>query len=81
MNSFEVIELARKHVNNDSATQSSATQSSALSCLREAEALQAQGKCVHARNRAVKSLQYSVGILHPDYKAACITISSNIDYT
>ena len=65
MNSFEVIQLARKHANNGALMQSSAQ-----ICLNDAEALQAQGKCVEARNRAVKSLQYSVGIFHPDYKAA-----------
>lgn len=64
MNAFEVIQLARKHVNNGASMQSSAEL-----CLRDAEALQAQGKCVEARNRAVKSLQYSVGVFHPDYRA------------
>lgn len=64
MNSHEVIQLARKHVNNGAALQSSA-----VVCLQDAEALQAQGKCVEARNRAVKALQYSVGVFHPDYKA------------
>ena len=63
MNTFEVIELARKHVNNGAVMQSSAQ-----ACLESAERLQAQGKCVEARNRAVRSLQYSVGVFHPDYK-------------
>lgn len=65
MNSFEVIQLARKHVNNGAPMQSSAQR-----CLNDAEALQAQHKYVHACNLAVKSLQYSVGVLHPDYQAA-----------
>lgn len=43
--------------------------SSAELCLKDAIDLQQQGKCVAARNRAVKSLQYSVGVFHPDYKA------------
>lgn len=64
MNSYEVIQLARKHANNGASMQSSAQL-----CLKDAEELQAQGKCVAARNRAVKSLQYSIGIFHPDYKA------------
>lgn len=64
MNAFQVIELARKHANNGAAMQSSAQL-----CLRDAEALQAAGRCTEARNRAVKSLQYSIGVLHPDYKA------------
>lgn len=65
MNAYEVIELARKHVNNGVGMQSSAK-----ACLESAERLQAQGKCVEARNRAVRSLQYSVGVFHPDYKRA-----------
>ena len=65
MNAFEVIQLARKHANNGALMQSSAQL-----CLKAAEDLQAQGKCVEARNRAVKSLQYSVGVFHPDYQAA-----------
>lgn len=68
MNSFEVIQLARKHANNGSEMQSSAQL-----CLKDAEALQFQNKCTEARNRAVKSLQYSVGIFHPDYKATRAT--------
>lgn len=67
MNSFEVIQLARKHVNDGAEMQSSAQL-----CLSDAEALQSEGKCVEARNRAVKSLQYSVGVFHPDYKATLI---------
>lgn len=65
MNSQQVIELARKHADNGSAQASSAKL-----CLQDAESLQGQGKCVEARNRAVKSLAYSVGVFHPDYKAA-----------
>lgn len=65
MNSYEVIQLARKHVNNGSPMQSSAEL-----CLKDAEALQYEGKCAAARNRAVKSLQYSVGIFHEDYRSA-----------
>lgn len=65
MNTFEVIQLARKHAHNGAPMQSSAKLH-----LQDAEALQAQGKCAEARNRAVKSLQYSVGVFHPDYLAA-----------
>ena len=63
MNSYEVIQLAKKHANNGASMQSSAQL-----CLKDAIDLQQQGKCVAARNRAVKSLQYSVGVFHPDYK-------------
>lgn len=65
MNAYEVIQLARKHANNGASMQSSAQL-----CLQDAIDLQRQGKCVEARNRAVKSLQYSVGVFHPDYQAA-----------
>ena len=50
MNAYEVIQLARKHANNGASMQSSAQL-----CLKDAEELQAQGKCVEARNRAVTS--------------------------
>lgn len=65
MNSYDVIQLARKHAANGSAMQSSAQL-----CLKDAEALQHKNQCASARNRAVKSLEYSVGIFHPDYIAA-----------
>ena len=64
MNAHQVIELAKKHVDNGAAMSTSARL-----CLDDAIALQAQGKCTEARNRAVKSLQYSVGIFHEDYRA------------
>lgn len=64
MNSHQVIELAKRHVDNGAAMASSARL-----CLDDAIALQAQGKCVAARNRAVKSLQYSIGVFHKDYRA------------
>jgi len=65
MNSYEVIQLAKKHVDS-----TAVMQYSAKLCLADAVRLQYQGKCAEARNRAVKSLAYSVGVLHPDYKAA-----------
>lgn len=64
MNSYEVIQLAKKHANNGAPMQSSAQL-----CLKEAIDLQQQGKYEAARNLAVKSLRYSVGVFHPDYKA------------
>ena len=65
MNTNNVIILARKHVGNGAAMESSARL-----CLADAIALQAKGKLTEARNRAVKSLQYSVGVFHPDYRRA-----------
>ena len=68
MNAYEVIQLAEKHVANGATMQSSA----ALA-LADAKALQKLGKCVSARNRAVKSLEYSVGVFHPDYQATKVS--------
>ena len=67
MNSYEVIQLAKKYANNGASMQSSAQL-----CLKDAIDLQQQGKRVAARNRAVKSLQYSVGVFHPDYKVCAL---------
>lgn len=64
MNAYEVIQLAEKHAANGSEMQTSAQMA-----LADAKALQSRGQCVAARNRAVKSLEYSVGVFHPDYKA------------
>ena len=63
MNSFEVIQLAKKHVNNGAVMQTSAQMR-----LAQAESCQKLGMCVEARNHAVKSLQYSVGVFHSDYQ-------------
>lgn len=62
MNSYEVIELAKKHIDN------AINKESAILCLNDATELQSKGECTSARNRAVKSLQYSVGIFHKDYQ-------------
>jgi uncharacterized protein (UPF0332 family) len=44
--------------------------SSAKLCLRDAKALFAAGKYEYAIGRAVRSIEYSVGIFHADHKAA-----------
>ena len=59
----EVMILARKHVGGP-------MESSARICLADAVALQDAGDYEAARVRAIKSLAYSVGILHPDYQRA-----------
>lgn len=65
MNSFDLINLARKHASNGSEMQSSA-----MLCLQDALCLFAQNKFAEARNRSLASLRYSIGVLHPDYCAA-----------
>jgi len=65
MNTKEILDLARKHVNNGAAMASSA-----LLCLRDAEGFAHAGLEPIARNRAVDSLKYSVGIFHPDFAKA-----------
>lgn len=65
MNTKEILELARKHVRNGAAMESSA-----LLCLEDAENFARSGVEAIARNRAVASLKYSVGIFHCDYQKA-----------
>lgn len=65
MNANQVIILARKHVGNGAAMESSARL-----CLTDAVALYDDGKHDDAKARALKSLAYSVGILHADYQRA-----------
>jgi hypothetical protein len=47
-----------------------AMESSARLCLTDAIELQAEGKLDDAKARALKSLAYSVGVFHADYKRA-----------
>jgi len=65
MNADKVIILARKHVGNGAAMESSARL-----CLSDAVALYDAGKLDDAKVRALKSLAYSVGINHADYRRA-----------
>ena len=66
MNTAAVIVLARKHVGNGAAMESSARL-----CLADAVRLSDEGDLSNAKARALKSLAYSVGIAHADYiKAA-----------
>lgn len=59
----KVINAAEKHVNNGAAMQSSAEL-----CLFDANTLIQQGNYAAAEKRALRSLAYSVGIFHSDYK-------------
>ena len=59
----QTLALARKHLGGD-------MESSARLCLSDAIHLRDQGDLTHARARALRSLEYSVGIFHPDYTKA-----------
>lgn len=65
MNTNEVIILARKHVGNGAAMDSSARL-----CLADAVALHAAGEFEAAKRRAIRSLEFSVGIFHADHARA-----------
>ncbi len=60
----KIIITARKHVD------AGEYRSSALLLLGDAIALRDAGDFVNAKSRALKSLEYSVGRWHPDYKQA-----------
>jgi hypothetical protein len=60
----QVLILARKHLGGGT------MESSARLCLSDAVALADDGKLEDAKVRALKSLAYSVGIIHPDYTKA-----------
>lgn len=65
MDTNSVLILARKHVGNGAVMESSARQ-----CLADAIACYERGDLESAKHRAAKSLAYSVGIFHADYKRA-----------
>ena len=70
MTHAEVVKLARSKLEG---CKGSAMWSSAVVCACDAEALIATGKFGDdrsARNRAIKSLCYSIGVFDPDYQAA-----------
>jgi hypothetical protein len=65
MNYREVVNLARKHVGNGAEMESSARL-----CLSDAVECCNKGAFESAKRHAIKSLAYSVGIFHADYKRA-----------
>lgn len=67
MSTSEVIELAARH---HALTASQGMRPSATLALADARRLAGQGNLRDARNRALDSLRYSVGILHEDYARA-----------
>lgn len=60
----QVLTLARKHLGKGE------MESSARLCLADAAKLYDEGRFGYARQRALRSLQYSVGIWHRDYLKA-----------
>ena len=65
MNTCDVIRLARKHVDNNVAMQSSARL-----CLADAIAMYDEGDIDSAKMWALRSLKYSTGIFNKDYQRA-----------
>lgn len=60
----EILSLARKHLGTG------VMDSSARLCLADAVRLADDGELGYARERGLKSIAYSVGILHADYRRA-----------
>lgn len=69
---LDCIHAAKKHLNNGADMQSSAFLS-----FDDADKLWFKGDYEHAFTRAMKSLAYSVGIMHADYKAQLIILNDN----
>lgn len=63
MTTNQAIIIARKHVGNGAAMESSARM-----CLGDALQFQQEGEFYLAKNAALRSLRYSVGVFHADYK-------------
>lgn len=72
MDAKEIIALAAEY-----ASRPVEMQSSAKLCLADAENLLSNGNEVYAKQRALKSLQYSVGVLSPIYKDAAKDIQDS----
>lgn len=58
MTTLEIIKIATNHAHKND---------SAMVCLNDAVALHKKGDDVHAKQRAIKSLAYSVGVCDPIY--------------
>ena len=65
MQTEKVLILARKHLGNNAVMESSAR-----FCMAEAVARMNEDKPDLARSWAIRSLEYSVGIFHADYRSA-----------
>lgn len=71
---INVIQLARNHIGNGAAMESSARL-----CLADAIRHSDEGNYHRADMHAIKSLSYSVGILHPDYRKAWAKVRGTED--
>lgn len=65
MTTTQILALARKNLDT-----TPENEASARLCLSDAVAMFNQGYLHDARGRALRSLSYSLGILHPDYQRA-----------
>lgn len=65
MNVQQILSLARKHLGNGAAMESSAR-----ACLADAISCSDAGRLDCARIWALRSLSFSVGIFHPDFERA-----------
>ena len=70
LNTQMILELARKHLGNGAAMDSSARL-----CFADAQAQYDAGDLKAARICAMRSLKYSVGILHADFDKAALAHS------
>lgn len=61
----QLLDLAHKHLH--AMPEDKVGKDSAALCLMDAENLLSTGLIPEARQRAFTSLEYSIGILHPDY--------------
>jgi len=66
MNAHETIILARKHLGTG------VMDSSARLCLSAAILLHEEGHLMRSKDRALRSIAYSVGYFHPDYRRASL---------
>lgn len=69
MNTRDILNLVRRHIGNGAAMDSSAR-----SCLEDASVAEALGEYTYARQWALRSLSYSVGIFHEDYQAVAAVV-------
>lgn len=66
MSIAEILALAGSHIGKGN------MMSSAMLCLTDAISLYDSEDFASAKERALKSLAYSVGVFHPDYKKASL---------
>jgi hypothetical protein len=70
MHPLEIFALARKHLDAAIAAKRDFFQTSSEYCLQSALDAYSRGDGLALRRWALKSLAYSIGIAHPDYRRA-----------